>query len=420
MEIITTFIDEVIALVPKINNSMANMDKEQSQTYLLEAIGILMQNANNTALGIDFNKVLGDMKRKLEIVNKWPDKPKGKGGATKSGNNKSTGASPSKGVDENKGQTSGKAPQIEEPEKEDVNELGLTEEEQKYVIASKPDVSFKHLAGMDILKTQITQALKWPLTYATKMEEMGLKPPKGILLLGPPGCGKTYIVKCSAGEFACNLLAADASSVMGKYVGESEKAIHYIFSAGSKLAPSIIFFDEIDKLLPVQSEGSSEGSGVGRRVENQFLQEMDGINSKQGYIVLFATNEPWNINPAIIRPGRVDYIIYVGPPDLDARKKMIELNLKKVQKADDLDLEWMANLTNPDESGSYYSSSGMAVICQTAMRELFKLRIDQENDSLPLTKELWLKAVQQIPRSIPKGMIDQYLKWAEKNASNLS
>nr|MDO8045573.1 ATP-binding protein [Candidatus Baldrarchaeota archaeon] len=274
-----------------------------------------------------------------------------------------------------------------------------------------PDTTFSDVAGLEDVKNELRESIEWQLKYPDLLKELNLKPLKGILLYGPPGTGKTYLVKAAAGEFKIPIIVADPASIMSKYVGESEKVVRKIFECARRLAPCIVFVDEIDKVLPLHTSGSD----APKRIEAQFLQEMDGIKSEEGSIVVFATNEPWNVSPALIRPGRIDRIIYVGPPDKEVRKNLFMIYLRNVPLTDDVTFDKLADLTKPNEEG-YYSSSGIAQICNEAKKILMR-RLTQKKDMTPLSLEDFKEAINRVPRSISHKMIKQYENWGLQHSS---
>ena len=268
-----------------------------------------------------------------------------------------------------------------------------------------PEITFEDVAGFEELKRELKEAIEWQIKYPELIRELKIKPLKGILLYGPPGTGKTYIVKAAAGEFKIPVILADPATIMSKYVGESEKIVRNIFECARSIAPTIVFVDEVDKLLPLQTSGSD----APKRVEAQFLIEMDGFRSEEGFIVVFATNEPWNISPALIRPGRVDRIIYVPPPDRKARIELFKIYLRGIPGSESLDYEKLADLTEPNDEG-YYSASGIAQICNEAKRILLR-KWTETGEKVPITMEDVIKAIKKIPRSISHKMLKEYESW---------
>ncbi len=278
------------------------------------------------------------------------------------------------------------------------------------MLAEIPEINFSDVAGFEDVKKELRESIEWQLKYPDLLKKLKLNPLKGILMYGPPGTGKTYLIKAAAGEFNIPIIIADPASIMSKYVGESEKIVKSIFDCARKLAPCIVFVDEVDKVLPLQTFSSD----APKRVEAQFLQEMDGIRSGEGFIVVFATNEPWNISPALMRPGRIDRIIYVGPPDREVRKELFKIHLREVPLDPDVDFEKLADLTEPNEEG-YYSSSGIAQICNEAKKIL--LRRWTSGDTSPLKMEEIIEAIRLVPRSISHKMLEQYKQWGLQYSS---
>lgn len=283
--------------------------------------------------------------------------------------------------------------------------------DSSFFSAERPNITFDVVAGMDKLKQDLRETIEWQVKYPDKLAKLGIQPVKGILLFGPPGVGKTFIVKAAAGTFNIPVIIADPATIMSKYVGESEKIVKMIFECARSIAPSIVFVDEIDKLLP----SSVVSSDAPKRVEAQFLQEMDGFSSGQGFIVIFATNEPWNISPAILRPGRIDRIIYVPPPDRKVREQLFKIYLRNIPLADDVNIQELIELTDPNDSG-YYSASGIKTIIDEAKRELFRIW-ERSGSEKKMTREILLKAISIVPRSITHEMVKRYQDWASNQAS---
>ena len=277
----------------------------------------------------------------------------------------------------------------------------------------KNKLNFSKLAGLDQVKEILKKAIEWSLKYPEKMEEHGLESTKGILLVGPPGCGKTYLVKCAAGEFKIMLLVASPSSTFNKYVGETPKAVKKIFTCGAKLAPSIIFVDEVDKLLPDPAR-SSDSSGVGGQALSTFQQEMDGAQSGEGFVVIMATNDPENLHPALTRTGRVSYRILVPPPDDKGRVAIFKIHLKapKLKLALDINFDKLSEITAP-EKGWYYSGSDIEEMCRRAKEKRFELVIKSNDDNIPLDFKIIQEAVKSVKRSISPKLLERYTRWAK-------
>jgi len=209
------------------------------------------------------------------------------------------------------------------------------------VYVEVPKVRWSDIGGLEDVKQQLREAVEWQLTFPEVFERMGIRPPKGILLFGPPGTGKTLLAKAVATESGANFIAVRGPEVLSKWVGESEKAIREIFRKARQAAPTVVFFDEIDAVAPARGMGH-DTSGVLERIVNQLLAEMDGITPLNRVVVIAATNRPDILDPALLRPGRFDRLIYVPPPDKQARLEILKVHTRNVPLAEDVNLEALA------------------------------------------------------------------------------
>ena len=185
-------------------------------------------------------------------------------------------------------------------------------------------VKWQNVGGLDSAKTEVREAIELPLTDRQKFEDLGIVPPRGILLYGPPGTGKTLIAKAVASESGANFIPVRGPQLLSKWVGESERAVREVFKKARQVSPSIIFFDEIDALAPAR--GTSSDSHVIDNVLNQILTEMDGLEELRDVVVMGATNRPDIVDPALLRAGRFDRLVYIGEPSLEDRKKIIGIH----------------------------------------------------------------------------------------------
>lgn len=209
----------------------------------------------------------------------------------------------------------------------------------KDIIIEVPKVHWTDIGGYEAVKTQIKQAVLWPLQYPEDFKRMGVKPPRGVLLYGPPGCCKTMLAKAVATESSMNFIAIKGPELFSKYVGDTEKAIRDIFRRARTSAPCVVFIDELDSMA-TKREGTD--TGVNERVLCTLLNELDGIEVLNDVLVLGATNRPEMIDKALIRPGRMDRLIYIAPPDLAARKEILEIAARGMPLAADVNLQEMA------------------------------------------------------------------------------
>ena len=220
-------------------------------------------------------------------------------------------------------------------------------------------VHWDDAGGLEDVKQHLKEAVEWPMKTPEMFTRLGIKPPKGILLYGPPGCGKTLLARAVATESEANFISIKGPEVFSKWVGESEKAIREVFRKARMAAPSIVFLDEIDSLAPRRGIGFSD-SGVSERVISQLLTEMDGIVSLEDIVVIAATNRPDMVDTAVLRPGRFDRLIYVPEPDEKSRLQILKLYTKGMPIATDVDLCQLAALTK------YYSGADIESLCREA------------------------------------------------------
>ena len=215
------------------------------------------------------------------------------------------------------------------------------------VLVEVPDVTWADVGGLEEVKADLQETVEWPLKYADVFERLRTDAPKGVLLFGPPGTGKTLLAKAVANESDSNFISVKGPELLSKWVGESEKGVRDIFRRARQAAPSIIFFDEVDALVPVR--GSYQGSShVTESVVSQILTELDGLEELKNVVVLAATNRPDMIDPALLRPGRLDRHLYVPPPDEEGRKKIFDVYLGQAGDllAGDIDVDGLVAKTD--------------------------------------------------------------------------
>ena len=228
------------------------------------------------------------------------------------------------------------------------------------VFVEVPDAKWSDIGGLEEVKSELQQAVEWPLKYADLFEKSGAKPPKGILLYGPPGTGKTLLAKALANESEANFISIKGPELLSKWVGESESGIREIFRKAKQAAPTVVFFDEVDSIAPVRGGGSSD-SNVTERVVSQLLTELDGLEELQKVVVLAATNRPDIVDPALLRPGRFDRVLKVPPPDKKARLEILKLHTAKNPLAPDVNLDRIAEKTDG------FTGADLAGVASTAV-----------------------------------------------------
>ncbi|MCG5435995.1 AAA family ATPase, partial [Micromonospora foliorum] len=197
-------------------------------------------------------------------------------------------------------------------------------------------VTLDDVGGLDEVKQTLTESVLWPLTYPDTFARLGVQPPRGVLLYGPPGCGKTYLVTALAGSGRANVLSVKGAELLSKWVGESERAVRELFRRAREAAPTLIFLDEVDALAPVR--GQATDGGTTDRVVAALLTELDGIETLRNVVVVGATNRPDLVDPALLRPGRLERLVYVPPPDGPARAEILRAASRQVPLAPDVDL----------------------------------------------------------------------------------
>ncbi|MCX7425940.1 MAG: CDC48 family AAA ATPase [Planctomycetia bacterium] len=263
------------------------------------------------------------------------------------------------------------------------------------VFVEVPDVKWDDVGGMEEVKQRLREAVEWPMKYAELFDSVHLAAPKGLLLSGPPGCGKTLIAKALASETEVNFMSVKGPELLSMYVGESERGLREVFHRARQAAPCIVFFDEIDALASARSGGGREDSGVGGRVLSQLLTELDGIEELRGVFVLAATNRPDLLDPALLRPGRFDMKFELPLPDHAARKKFFEVHLRHRRVAPDVDVSRLADQTEG------FSGADIEGACRRTMMEAIAACIEAAPDApdasqLVLGKEHLEAAIRQL------------------------
>ncbi|MFP3144086.1 MAG: CDC48 family AAA ATPase [Caldisphaera sp.] len=264
-----------------------------------------------------------------------------------------------------------------------------------------PEVHWEDIGGLDSLKQELREVVEWPLKYPNSFKRIGVQPPKGVLLFGPPGTGKTLLAKAVATESGANFITVRGPEVLSKWVGESEKAIREIFKKARQYAPAVVFFDEIDAIAALR--GVDEGTRVGERIVSQLLTEIDGITDLQNVVVIAATNRPEMVDPALIRPGRLEKLVYVPPPDDKGRLEILQIHTRTVPLGDDVDLIDIAKRTN-----GYTGADLAALVREAAMGAL---REDLQNGIVK--KKHFDIALSKVKPSVTQYMIEYYMKWLE-------
>jgi transitional endoplasmic reticulum ATPase len=227
------------------------------------------------------------------------------------------------------------------------------------VIVEVPDVCWEDIGGLEDAKQELREAVDWPLKYPEAFDNLGIRKIKGVLLLGPPGCGKTLLAKAVANESEANFISIKGPELLSRWVGESEKGVREVFRKARQAAPAIIFFDEVDAIAPRRGIGYGDAH-VTERVVSQLLTELDGLETLRDVVVIAATNRPDIIDPGLLRPGRLDRLILVPPPNERTRLEIFKIHTRSMPLAPNVDLERLAALTEG------YSGSDIEALCREA------------------------------------------------------
>jgi len=272
----------------------------------------------------------------------------------------------------------------------------ITPTAMREVYIETPNVHWDDIGGLEEVKQRLKEAVEWPLKNPEAFRRMGITPPKGILLYGPPGCGKTLLARAVATESEANFISVRGPEIFSKWVGESEKAIREIFRKARMAAPSIIFFDEIDAIAPSRGLGFGD-SRVTERVISQLLTEIDGLIALQNVVVIGATNRPDILDTALLRPGRFDRRIYVPPPDYEARLEILKIKTREMPLAEDVNLEELARKMEG------YSGADIDSVCREAAINALRRDID--------AKEVTLADFEEAMSSVAPSITPDMEKW---------
>ncbi len=264
------------------------------------------------------------------------------------------------------------------------------------VFVEIPEVHWDDVGGLQKVKEQLVESVEWPLKHPDLFQRAGVKPPKGILLAGPPGCGKTLLAKAAAHESQVNFISVKGPSLLSMYVGESEKAVREVFRKARQAAACILFFDEIDALVPVRGSAGTD-SRVTERVISQFLTEMDGVEELEGVLVLAATNRPDLIDPALLRPGRFDILLEIPPLDCDGRREIFQIGLRGKPVADEVRADELA------VKADGFTGAEIRAVCRRASLDAVRVAIgaakksgDEGTCPVRITRDQLLRAVEEV------------------------
>ncbi|KAI8908432.1 P-loop containing nucleoside triphosphate hydrolase protein, partial [Gorgonomyces haynaldii] len=248
-------------------------------------------------------------------------------------------------------------------------------------IVEVPNVSWNDIGGLEKVKLELQETVQYPVEHPEKFLKFGMNPSKGVLFYGPPGCGKTLLAKAIASECQANFISIKGPELLTMWFGESEANVRDVFDKARAAAPCVMFFDELDSVAKARGSGAGDAGGAGDRVLNQILTEMDGMNAKKNVFVIGATNRPDQIDPALLRPGRLDQLIYIPLPDEPSRLSILRATLRKSPVAPDVDLVFMAKATNG------FSGADLTEICQRSAKLAIRENIEKDIQREKIRKE---------------------------------
>jgi transitional endoplasmic reticulum ATPase len=275
------------------------------------------------------------------------------------------------------------------------------------VFVEVPEVHWDDIGGLDDAKQALIESIEWPIRYPEAFEFLGIRPPKGVLLYGLPGTGKTLIAKAVATESSLNFISIKGPELLSKWVGESERAVREVFRKAKQASPALIFFDEIDSVVPARDSGMD--TNVTERVVSQFLTELDGLEELKDVVVLAATNRPDLVDTSLLRPGRFDRLIHIQMPDVDSRKKIFEIHLKGMPLSKDVATDWLS------EVAQNYSGADIEMLCREAgmlaLRQNIRPGMKREElilDEIQVTKDHFVEAYKRVKPHLSKEMLAEY------------
>ena len=280
----------------------------------------------------------------------------------------------------------------------------------QWIVQEKPSLRFADVAGLDGVKEDIRLKMIYPFEHPELAQKFGIRPGGGVLMYGPPGTGKTMLAKATAGEIEATFFRISPADVLSKWVGEAEQNIKKLFDAAAAEARSIIFIDEIEALVPARRD---DGSSVMQRVVPQILQGVEGFDRKTGRSLLLmgATNVPWQLDPAMLRPGRFDEKVYIPLPDVLARRKMLDIYLSNRPVGPEVDLEALAQKLEG------FSGADIKYICDRAATIPFLSSVASGVET-GITAQIMADVLNEAPRSVTAEMLKRFEQWTKQSATS--
>jgi len=281
----------------------------------------------------------------------------------------------------------------------------------KETVVEIPNVSWDDIGGLVNVKKELQEIVQFPIEFPEKYEKFGQSPSKGVLFYGPPGCGKTLLAKAIANECQANFISVKGPELLTMWFGESEANVRDIFDKARSAAPCVLFFDELDSIARARGSSAGDAGGAGDRVINQILTEMDGIGAKKNVFIIGATNRPDIIDPAIMRPGRLDQLIYIPLPDKLSRIAVLKACLRRSPIAGEVDLSFLADKTHG------FSGADLTEICQRAAKLAIRESIEKDLKRKNEAGADAMEDVDPVPE-ITKGHFEEAMRFARRSVSD--
>eukprot|EP00879_Flechtneria_rotunda_P007018 GHRR01007367.1.p1 GENE.GHRR01007367.1~~GHRR01007367.1.p1 ORF type:complete len:769 (+),score=291.21 GHRR01007367.1:406-2712(+) len=281
-------------------------------------------------------------------------------------------------------------------------------------VVEVPNVTWDDIGGLEGVKRELQELIQYPVEHPEKFEKFGMAPSKGVLFYGPPGCGKTLLAKAIANECQANFISVKGPELLTMWFGESEANVREIFDKARGSAPCVLFFDELDSIAVQRGSSSGDAGGAADRVLNQLLTEMDGMGSKKTVFIIGATNRPDIIDPALLRPGRLDQLIYIPLPDEGSRRQIFKSVLRKSPIAPDVDFDLLTKFTHG------FSGADITEICQRACKSAIRENIERDIERERRRAEnpdLMEDDVDEVP-AITKAHFEEAMKYARRSVSD--
>lgn len=285
-------------------------------------------------------------------------------------------------------------------------------------VVETPNTTWEDIGGLENVKRELKELVQYPVEHPEMYHKFGMEPSKGVLFYGPPGCGKTLLAKAIANECQANFISIKGPELLTMWFGESESNVRDVFDKARQAAPCVLFFDELDSIAKARGGSSGDAGGAGDRVINQILTEMDGIGKKKNVFVIGATNRPDIIDPAILRPGRLDQLIYIPLPDLGSRMAILKAALRKSPVAKDVNLDFLAQHTHG------FSGADLTEICQRAVKLAIRESIDivyqrrREKEENAESMETEVEEEEDPVPEITRAHFEEAMKFARRSVSD--